>query len=118
MVAHSVCELAQIKVGFEFTIKASQDIAVKSCGNTQGIVISREQLRQWLFQVRTQQQRISRQQNLPHLPQKLVSRVTVKVSNGTSQKQNQNMLSGNAARSNLEQTVQIFFFKSHDADGS
>src|SRR5580658_4426927 len=111
-----VGELAQVKIGIEFAIDASQQVEIKSSRHSQFVVVGLEQLRGGFLQVRSQKERISCLENTANLGQKFYSRGTIEIPDGAAQKQHEEMLAGPPVRGHLHQAIKILALKPHDAD--
>ena len=60
VVAGDVPEIGEHEIRFKFAIDASQNIQIEACGDAEWIVVGSEQLWNRFFQIRPQQQRISK----------------------------------------------------------
>jgi hypothetical protein len=69
--ACDMLELAQVKIRVELAVDARQQVKIECCRNSKLIVVSSDHLRVGLFQIRSQQHRISGFEDAPDLIQKL-----------------------------------------------
>src|SRR5262245_39577596 len=109
-------EVAQLKIAAKLAIHAGQKIQVKSCRHTDRIIVSSELERNILLQIGTEQQRIARLQRRSYLPEEILRRWPVKISDRAPQEQNANVLAGFAAGGHGPQTLQVRFFVTDQTD--
>ena len=115
--AGNVLEVAEIKIGIELAIDASQQVEVKRGGDAELIVIGSDQLRVGLHEICTQQHRIPGNEDVANFAQKVHSSGTIKIADRAAQEQNQKMLAVAALRGNFEEAIEVFALEAQNADG-
>src|ERR1700686_5629086 len=110
-------ELAQIKVSTKFAIGSRQQVEIESSRHSEFVVVGAEQLRCRFFQVCSQEQRVARLKNASDRTQKLHACGSIEIPNGAAQEQHHQALAALAVRRHLQQSIQIFAFKTHTTAG-
>src|SRR5579875_3863462 len=102
--------MKQIEIAFQLAINARQQIQVERRCNSRGVIVRAHHLFDRLHQVGAQQERITRRKDVTDIPQEILRRTWIKVSNRTIQKQHQQALILGATACCPPETVEIFRF--------
>src|SRR5579871_1381643 len=97
-----VLELRQHKIAVQLAINPRQEIQVKRRSNAQRIIVSFDDLRNRLLQIRSQQQAIIRLQNVPNFPKKIYIGGMAEVSDRAAEKQQKDALTLAPSRGNFQ----------------
>ena len=90
--ARFVEKLLSMKSRVKFSVDARQQIEIKGRCNAQRIVVSHLQLWPRLFQIGSQQKRISRLKDFTHATQKRLSCLPIEVPNRAAKKQHESAI--------------------------
>ena len=82
-------EAAQIEIRVQFPVDSCQQIQIKGRRHARGIVVRQQLHFDALFQVRAEQQRITRLENRPHLSKESVAGIAIEIADRASQKQHE-----------------------------
>lgn len=114
--SHNVLESRKVEIGAELAVHTREQIFVERSGHSRWIVVSKEQLRNGLFEVGRKKQGIAWPENFANLPQEALARGPIEIPDGAAKKENEQRFVLRSTRSYLAETFQIGAFESNDAD--
>ena len=116
VVARFVAECREVEIRVQLAVDAREKIQIERGGDSNGIVVGREQLRERFFQIRAEQERIAGKQDAAHFGEEALGGVAIEIADRAAEKQHQQMIVLVAPGRGRQQTVQIGPLESDDAD--